>query len=114
MNWQRRIFTATLALISFIGDINNTSPAAAASHYPLWVCGGRYGGWGWSRPAGPFGNLTLDTLASALANPDGYQYWDPAYSDVSFYYTYPDPYCLVSYTNGSGYSARLRKSNTRQ
>ena len=50
MNWQRRIFTATLALISFIGDINNTSPAAAASHYPLWVCGGRYGGWGGAGP----------------------------------------------------------------
>ena len=69
MNRQRRIFTATLALISLIGEISNFSPAAAASHYPLWVCAGRYGGWGWSRPAGLFGNLTLDSLASALANP---------------------------------------------
>ena len=114
MNRQRRIFTATLALISLIGEISNFSPAAAASHYPLWVCAGRYGGWGWSRPAGLFGKLTLDSLASALANPHGYEYWDPAYSDVSFYYAYPDPYCLVIYTNGWGYSARLRKSNTHQ
>ena len=112
MNRQRRIFTATLALISLIGEISSFSPAAAASHYPLWVCAGRYGGWGWSRPAGLFGNLTLDTLASALANPHGYEYRYPAYSDVSFYYAYPDSYCVVSYTNGSGYSARLRKSNT--
>ena len=56
------------------------------------------------------GNLTLGTLASALANPHGYEYSDPAYSDVSFSYAYPDPYCLVSYTNGWGYSARIRKS----
>ena len=69
MNRQRRIFTATLALISLIGEISNFSPAAAASHYPLWVCAGRYGGWGWSRPAGPFGNLTFGTFASAMANP---------------------------------------------
>jgi hypothetical protein len=101
MNWQRRIFTATLASISLIGEISNSS---AASHYPLWVCAGRYGGWGWSRPAGPFGNLTFDTLASALANPHGYEHWYPAYSDVSFYYAYPDSYCVVSYMNGYGYS----------
>jgi hypothetical protein len=113
MNWQHRIFIATLAFISLIGQISNFSPAAAASHYPLWVCGGRYGGWGWSRPAGLFGNLTLDTLVSALAYPHGYEYWDPAYSDFSFYSAYPDFYCLVSYTNGWGYSAR-RKSNTHQ
>ena len=114
MNRQCRIFTATLALISFIGEISNCSPATAASHYPLWVCGGRYGGWGWSRPAGPFGNLTFGTFANALANPLGYEYWYPAYGDVSFYYAYPDPYCIVSYTNGWGYSARLRKFNTHQ
>ena len=112
MNRQCRIFTATLALIAFVGEISNSSPSAAASHYPLWVCAGRYGGWGWSRPAGLFGKLTLDSLASALANPHGYEYWDPAYNDVSFYYAYSDPYCLVIYTNGRGYSARLRKSNT--
>ena len=114
MNRQRKIFTATLALISCIGEISNCSPAAAASHYPLWVCGGRYGGWGWSRSAGPFGNLTFGTFASAMANPLGYEYWYPAYRDVSFYYAYPDPYCIVSYTNGWGYSARLRKFNTHQ
>jgi hypothetical protein len=112
MNWQRRIFTATLALISLIGQISNSSPAAAVSHYPLWVCGGRYGGWGWSRPAGPFGTLAFGTFASASANPLGYEYWYPAYNAVSFYFPYPDPYCLVSYTNG--YSARLRKSNSHQ
>jgi len=53
MNWQRRIFTATLALISFIGDINNTSPAAAASHYPLWVCGGTVWRLGLEQTCGP-------------------------------------------------------------
>jgi hypothetical protein len=111
MNWQRRIFTATLALISLIGEISNSSPATAASHYPLWVCADRYGGWGWSRPAGPFGNLIFGAFASA---PLGYEYWYPAYRDVSFYYRYPDSYCLVSYTNESGYPARLRKSNIRQ
>lgn len=114
MNWQRRIFNATLALISLIGEISNCSSVTAASHYPLWVCDGRYGGWGWSRPAGPFGNLIFGSFASDLANPLGYEYWYPAYRDVSFYYAYPDPYCLVSYTNGSGYSARSRKSNIYQ
>jgi hypothetical protein len=29
MNWQSRIFTATLAFISLIGEISNFSPAAA-------------------------------------------------------------------------------------
>jgi hypothetical protein len=89
MNWQSRIFTATLALISFIGDINNTSPAAAASHYPLWVCGGRYGGWGWSRPAGPFTGLTPEALFRTPAA----EYWYPAYT-YAYTYTYPYPYVI--------------------
>ena len=108
MYWQRWIFTTTVALVSLTGEISNISPAAAASHYPLWVCGGRYGGWGWSRPAGLFGNLTFDTLVSALANPHRYEYRYPAYSEITFYYPYPETYCLVSYTNGWSYSTRLR------
>jgi hypothetical protein len=60
------------------------------------------------------GDCPCRKRASALANPHGYEYWDPAYSDVAFSYAYPDPYCLVSYTNGWGYSARLSKYNTHQ
>jgi hypothetical protein len=57
MNKQRRILTGTLVLIGLTGEIGDPKPAVAASHYPLWACGGRYGGWGWSRPAGPFTGL---------------------------------------------------------
>jgi hypothetical protein len=104
MNWQRNILIVTLALTSLAGEISHSSPAAAASSYPLWVCGGRYGGWGWSRPAGPFNGLTLDTLVGALANPYGYQYGYPAPRYVFF--AYPYPYCLVTYANGHGYSGQ--------
>jgi hypothetical protein len=107
MNWQRNVLIVTLALTSLAGEITHSSPAAAASHYPLWVCGGRYGGWGWSRPAGLFGNLTLDTLVNPSVN--GYGYWYPADDYVSLYSAYPNPYCLVSYMNGQGYSAQLSK-----
>lgn len=95
MSWHHRIFTTTLALISLVGEIGHSSPAAAASLYPLWICGGRYGGWGWSRPAVPLNRLTLDNLAGALANPYGYQYVYPAPRYVFF--VYPNPYCQVSY-----------------
>ena len=87
MNRQQSILTATLVLIAMTGGIGDSTPASAASHYPLWVCGGRYGGWGWSRPAGPF---------AGPAPLYGYEYWYPAYSyDPSVYaYAYPYPYVI--------------------
>jgi len=94
MNRQRGILTAALALVGLTAEIGDFKPAAAASHYPLWVCGERYGGWGWSRPAGPFTGLTLDTLVNrAPAPPHGYEYWYPAYSyePYAFVYAYPYP-----------------------
>ena len=99
MNWQSRIFTATLAFISLIGEISNFSPAAAASHYPLWVCGRRYGGWGWSRPAGPFTGLTPEALFRTPAA----EYWYPAYSYDTYAYTYTYPYPYVIYVHECRY-----------
>ncbi|HEY8032109.1 MAG TPA: hypothetical protein VIF02_06985 [Methylocella sp.] len=110
MNWQRKFAIATLLTISLIGGDGNFSFAAAGSHYPLWVCGGRYGGWGWSRPASPFSGLSLDALVGALANPQGYGYRRPAYSYVSSYYAYTYPYCFVSYIDGSDFSPQLKRS----
>jgi hypothetical protein len=88
MNRQRRTFIATLVLIWLTGEISDPRSVAAATHYPLWVCGGRYGGWGWSRPAG----LTLETVFRAPAAPHGYEYWYPAYSYDSYAYVYPYSY----------------------
>jgi hypothetical protein len=103
MNRQRRILTATLVLIGLTSEISGPTAAAAASHYPLWICGGRYGGWGWSRPAGPFSGLTLDALFSALPAPQGYAYWYPAYSYDPYAYAYPYPRPLVIYVHECGY-----------
>ena len=64
MHSRRGILMATLALISLASEVSRSSPAAAASHYPLWVCPERYGGWGWSRPRDLFGGLTLDRIVS--------------------------------------------------
>jgi hypothetical protein len=89
---KRRILTAALILIGLTGEISDSWPAAAASCYPLWTCGGRYGGWGWSRPAGPFTGLTLEALFRAPAPPHGYEYWYPAYSYDSYAYASPYPY----------------------
>lgn len=86
-----------------------STPAAAASHYPLWVCGGRYGGWGWSKPAGPFSGLTLDALFRAPAGLHGYEYWYPAFSyepyayAYAFPYPYPYPYPSTIYVHECGY-----------
>ena len=96
MNWQRRILTAILVLIGLTGEISDPTPVAAATHYPLWVCGGRYGGWGWSRPAGPFTGLTPEALFRTPAA----EYWYPAYSydtyayTYTYTYTYPYPYVI--------------------
>jgi hypothetical protein len=99
MNWQRRILTANLVLIGLTGEISDPTPVAAATHYPLWVCGERYGGWGWSRPAGPFSGLTLEALFRTPAAPRGYEYWYPAYSYDPYAYAYPYPaYSYYPYT----------------
>jgi hypothetical protein len=99
MNRQRSILTATFVLIGLAGEISDSRPATAASHYPLWVCGDRYGGWGWSRPAGPF---------AGPAPFYGYEYWYPAYSyDPSVYvYAYPCPYVIYAHECGYGTVAR--------
>jgi len=93
LNRQRGILTATFVLIGLAGEISDSTPAAAASHYPLWVCGGRYGGWGWSRPAGPFSGLTLH----------GYEYWYPAFSYDPYAYAYVYPYPYGVYVQECGY-----------
>lgn len=93
MNRQQSILTATLVLIAMIGGIGDSTPASAASHYPLWVCGGRYGGWGWSRPAGPFTGLTPEAVFRAPAA----AYWYPAYSYDTNAYTYNYRYPYVIY-----------------
>jgi hypothetical protein len=109
MNRQRRIPTAALILIGLTGEISHPSPAVAASHYPLWVCGERYGGWGWSRPAGPFTGLTLEALFRAPAAPHGYEYWYPAYNydpyayAYAYPYLYPYPYPDAIYVHKCGY-----------
>jgi hypothetical protein len=93
MNKQRGILTATVALIGLTAEIGDTRTAAAASHYPLWACGARYGGWGWSRPAGPFTGLTPEALFRTPAA----AYWYPAYSYDTYAYTYIYPYPYVIY-----------------
>jgi hypothetical protein len=65
-----------------------STPAAAASYYPFWACGERYGGWGWSRPAGPFSGLTREALFRAPPTPHGYEYWYPALSYDPYAYAY--------------------------
>jgi len=91
MNRQRGILTATLVLIGTTGEIGDSKPAAAASHYPLWGCGGRYGGWGWSRPAGPFTGLTPEALFRTPTP----EYWYPAYT-YPYTYVYPYPYVIYA------------------
>jgi hypothetical protein len=103
MNRQRRILIAASALIWLSGEISDSAPAAAASHYPLWVCGERYGGWGWSRPAGPFSGLTLEALSRAPPTPHGYEYWYPAYSYDPYTYAYAYPYPFGIYVHECGY-----------
>ena len=105
MNRQHRILTATFVLIGLAGEISDSKSAAAASHYPLWVCGGRYGGWGWSRPAGPLSGLTLDALFRAPAGLHGYEYLYPAFSydPYAYAYTYPYPYPSRIYVQECGY-----------
>jgi hypothetical protein len=93
MNKRRGILTASLILIGLTGEIGDTRTAAAASHYPLWACGARYGGWGWSRPAGPFTGLTPEALFRTPAA----AYWYPAYSYDTYAYTYIYPYPYVIY-----------------
>lgn len=110
MNWQRKVAIAALLTISLIDGDGYFSLAAAASDYPLWVCNGRYGGWGWSRPASPFSGLSLDALAGASTNPQGYGYRRLPYSYVSSYYAYTYTYCFVSYIDGSDDSPRLKRS----
>jgi hypothetical protein len=103
MNRQRRILTTTLVLIGLTGGISDSMPAAAAAHYPLWVCGERYGGWGWSRPAGPFSGLTLEALFRAPPTPHGYEYWYPALSYDPYAYAYAYPYPYVIYVDECAY-----------
>jgi hypothetical protein len=90
MKRQHRILTATPVLIGLAGEIDFT-PAAAVSDYTLWACGGRYGGRGWSRPAGPFSGFTFDALFRAPAGLHGYEYWYPAYSYDPYAYAYACP-----------------------
>jgi hypothetical protein len=104
VNRQRRILTATLVTIGLAGAISDPAPAAAASHYPLWVCGGRYGGWGWSRHADPFSGLMLDAVIGAPPAPQGYAYWYPAYCYDPFAYAYPYPRPLVINVRECGFS----------
>lgn len=94
MNRQRSILIAALVLIGLTGGISDPTPASATSHYPLWVCGERYGGWGWSRPVGPFNGLTLEALFRAPPTPHGYEYWYPAlsYGPDAYAYAYPNVY----------------------
>jgi hypothetical protein len=101
---ERKILTASLVLFGLAGEINST-PAAAASHYPLWVCGGRYGGWGWSRPSGPLFGFTFDALFRAPAGLHGYEYWYPAFSydPYAYAYAYPYPYPSGIYVQECGY-----------
>ena len=100
MHSRRRILMATLALISLASEVTRSSPAAAASHYPLWVCPERYGGWGWSRPRDLFGGLTLDRIVSTLGNPPAYWYRVDNY--LCFYNAFPGPYCFVIPVNDCG------------
>jgi hypothetical protein len=100
MNRQRRILTAALVLIGLTGEIADSTPAAAASHYPLWVCEGRYGGWGWSRT---FSGLTFEALFRASATPQGYEYWYPAYSYEPYAYAYPYPRPFGIHVHECGY-----------
>ena len=101
---ERRILTASLVLFGLAAEIV-TTPTAAASHYPLWVCGGRYGGWGWSRPAGPLFGFTFDALFRAPAGLHGYEYWYPAFSydPYAYAYAYPYPYPSGIYVQECGY-----------
>jgi hypothetical protein len=89
MNKQRGILTASLILIGLTGEIGDPRPTVAASHYPLWTCGGRYGGWGWSRAAGPFTGLTPEALFRTPAA----EYWYPA-DTYPYTYVYPYPYVI--------------------
>ncbi len=103
MKRQHGILAATLVLIGLTGEITDPKPAAAAPHYPLWVCGERYGGWGWSRSAGPFSGLTLEALFRAPAPLHGYEYWYPAYSYDPYAYAYPYPYPFGIYVYKCGH-----------
>ncbi len=78
MKQHYRIAAACLLSSAFLLPAHVT-PAAATSHYMLWVADGRYGGWGWSKPTGIFGGPRFVFSEGAFGGPHGCEYWYPAY-----------------------------------